>query len=483
MNKKPHEPLRRCSTAIIALAALVLLAPASQADYTDVEDVENLGLSGSYGYVRNLDGEGTLFEAGTEDRSEAEINLPVLVGDRLWVAPESRAELVLSDGNLLRLGADSEVAFDALAGSPDSEDAATVLTLLAGEAVLEVVPETLGESYPTVNTPNATVYIQETGTYRISADRVEWTEVVVREGHAEVLTDRGSLIVRAGEEAEVNGDSLPRTTIRLASRESHLERWADRLRRDAYANNDNYLDDSLRYSGSSLSRHGDWIHVGARRAWRPRVVHDWRPYYHGRWRYTPAGWAWVSHEAWGWVPYHYGSWDYAPSYGWVWYPGRVFSPAWVYWRWGARSVSWCPVGYYSRHYYPRYGHGLRYGVYGYAGGDVNIYAHWNFLETRHLRQRRHARHVRSGRAYAREHGLRSIPRGVLTTDTRGLSRTVIAKPDAGLDVLRERGIRQTRGELQDVSRFVARGDLGESATPSGDRHQARTVGQADPLAP
>jgi hypothetical protein len=79
--------------------------------------------------------------------------------------------------------------------------------------------------------------------------------------------------------------------------------------------------------------------------WRPtRVSDDWQPYMYGRWVWTRAGWAWASDEPFGWAVYHYGRWAWMPELGWGWLPGRVWSPAWVAWRWNDGYTGWCPLG-------------------------------------------------------------------------------------------------------------------------------------------
>ena len=113
---------------------------------------------------------------------------------------------------------------------------------------------------------------------------------------------------------------------------------------------------------------GDWVEYQSVRYWRPYVSAGWRPYWQGRWDWTPSGYTWVSYEPWGWVPYHYGRWCSLPGYGWVWRPGAVYSPAWVYWNWTSGWAGWVPMGYYSQFYNPWYGDRYRYGVYGWAGG-------------------------------------------------------------------------------------------------------------------
>ncbi|HEY7215006.1 MAG TPA: DUF6600 domain-containing protein, partial [Thermoanaerobaculia bacterium] len=357
----------------LALAAsLLALAAAPAAAEND-----------SYGYFRVVEGPATLIQAGTDERTSAEINQPVLAGDRISVPDRSRVEIVLADRNLLRVDGGSELVLERLAASPDRDDRATVLRLLEGNLQLVVLQDSLGDELPRVETPNATVYPQNYGVYRVTADREGWSEVVVRRGTAEVVTDRGTESVRADEEAIVDGDRYAEAAVREAGGFDTLERWARQMD-DEYASTDQpYVDDNLRYQAAPLARYGSWVTVDGSPYWRPRVAAGWRPYYDGRWIYTPAGLTWISYEPWGWVPYHYGSWDYLPAYGWVWQPGYVWSPAWVYWYWGPSYVGWCPTGYYTRFYGPRFGFdfGFRFGLYGWAGGDWGYFNHWSFVRT------------------------------------------------------------------------------------------------------
>jgi hypothetical protein len=456
-----HRFARR-SFGALATAALGLLlaaaAPAAAA-YPDSSSYDQYGdtagYDGSYSYVRTIEGSATLIQGDDGERDSLEINQPVLVGDRILVSPRGRVEVVLSDRNLLRIDGGSEIVFEALVASPDREDRDTVLRLPQGNVQLVVVRDYLGEGVPRVDTPNVTVYPRELGSYRITADGSDWTSVVARDGSADAVTREGSVQVRSGEEAIVEGNERPRQRVRTASRQDSLELWGQRLDQEArYASADSYVGDSLGYEASALDRHGSWVRVDERYAWRPRVGVEWRPYSAGRWSVSPLGLTWVSYEPWGWVPYHYGSWDYVPSYGWVWFPGYRFAPAWVYWYWTDAYAGWVPVGYYTRHYRPFYGPhvGFRFGVYGWAGGDWGYYDRWTFCSTRYIGSRDQQRYARPGDRFGRDHRYAVPKRGVVTTDTRGLTRTALRRSQGIEEMLTAR----RSGDLPDVTDFVAR---------------------------
>lgn len=430
--------------------------------------------NGSYGYIRTLEGPATLMQR-SGDRDAAEINQPLLAGDHLIVPARSRAEIVLADRNIVRIDGGTELQLERLAGSPDTNDLATVLRLAEGNLQLVVVQDSLGENLPRIDTQSATIYVKYYGNYRITADRDGWSEVVVRRGKAEVVTDRGSAEVRADERAVIDAQYAS-VNVQPASGYDTLERWAQHLDSD-FNSGTSYVDDNLRYAAAPLNQYGSWISYNNQRYWRPHVDAGWRPYWHGRWQYTPAGLTWVAYEPWGWVPYHYGTWDYLPAYGWAWQPGYVWAPAWVYWYWGPTYTSWCPVGYYTHYYGSHYGgHGFRWGVYGWAGGHWdNHWDRWNWIRNDHIGrhdQDRHAVPIDELRGRMRE-----VPRGVITTDTQGLT------PDTWRDhgrverVLGEKPNRPNRGhELPDVTSFIDR-------KPDLPPTVVRTVADEKPLRP
>lgn len=424
-----------------------------------------------YGYYRIVEGTAVLVGQGEQD--SAQENQPLLSGDRLRTARSSRVEVELADGTLVRVDADSEVAFDDLAWSSDSNADQNQITLSRGEVQVQA----RGGAETRVDTDNASLYLRDTGSYRIET-RDYTTLLIVREGSAEVRTRNGATVVRADEEAWIEDNRSPE--VQAAGTGDRLERWAaeldDQYRRSRW--DDDYVDSSLGYASTRMADYGSWVTLSGRRAWRPRVAADWSPYRQGRWCHTPSGLTWVSYEPWGWVPYHYGTWDYTPGWGWAWYPGRVYAPAWVYWYWGPSYVGWCPFGYYSNYYGPRWygrynvgfdytwGFGRR--VHGWGGGSYRHFDRWNFVNCNDVYDRRLAYRTRT----AQQLGAADLPRGIIATDTRGLKPAIATRPSQGMLALAngagpgaggagrtdryalEKPIRPE--QLPDLSRFVAR---------------------------
>ncbi len=131
---------------------------------------------------------------------------------------------------------------------------------------------------------------------------------------------------------------------------------------------------TINYFEQSLAPYGRWIEVADYgRCWQPTVVAinpSWRPYGdRGRWIYTTAGWYWQSDYSWGWAPFHYGRWYCDNRAGWVWFPGSVWAPSWVSWRYTDSYCGWAPLpptayydGFGFRYHNSRVGFGFDFGL-------------------------------------------------------------------------------------------------------------------------
>jgi hypothetical protein len=447
LGSSSHVRARRVLRALAA-TALAALAPAAAQRTVEADT--------SYSYVRSLEGRATLASLGRGPGEEADVNQPLMQGDTLRADAGSRVELALADRTLLRVGGGTTVTLARIAFSADRDDRTTRLELEEGEILLLVGEDALGDELPEVHTAAGTIYVHEPGEYRVTAETGGGLELVVREGYAELLTERGSTVVRAGEAAWTEGQGWSRVEVVDAGAHDTLERWGDDLDQQAEVAEPQtqYVEPQYRYAAAPLTNYGSWVYVDSAWSWRPRVTADWRPYWNGRWAWTPSGLTWVSAEPWGWLPYHYGSWYQAPGFGWCWRPGRIYSPAWVYWHVGPRWTGWCPVGYYTNYYRNHWSNGFRFGLYGWAGGNWGYYSDWNFCPTPRVYDRydRHWRHTGDHVGRLADSG---APYGLLTTETSGLERGDWMRGDM---VVTKLGRRAGNGvhQLPQVTDFVAR---------------------------
>lgn len=95
------------------------------------------------------------------------------------------------------------------------------------------------------------------------------------------------------------------------------------------------------------------VDAGAYFVWRPSTdlavslntgePPVYKPYENGQWVNTDAGWYFKAPTPAEEITSHYGRWAYNDQLGWLWVPGRVWSPAWVDWRENDEYVAWTPV--------------------------------------------------------------------------------------------------------------------------------------------
>ena len=413
-----------------------------------------------YGFLRQVEGQVDLVKGVAGTSIDPTINYPIRVGDQLRVAQGGRLEAVLPDGGLLRMGGNTEIRLGDLAQTGDRQDSANLVHLIQGQLQIELTAAAPPVYEFRIDTANASVYLLASGSYRVFSDGKTWTQILVRSGLAKVVTEVGSTVVETGQQALVDGVRSPQVLLEAAAPLNSLEIWADRLTMEGTTeSNRGYVAPSLAYAAAPLAHHGSWVEVGPRRAWRPRVAAGWRPYHSGWWVYTPSGLVWVSTEPWGWVTYHYGSWENASGIGWVWHPGKTFTPGAVYWYWGPNYVGWVPASPYSPYYrdpfyaMPPYGYfgGIqRFGPYRYnlnhyrwtgvgdhAGSGTAAWREWTFCPYDRFGYRDSHQHLISGAELAERGVLNTeIPDGIVTTETRGLTPNLWDSPERLLDELR-----------------------------------------------
>ncbi|HXG92668.1 MAG TPA: DUF6600 domain-containing protein [Blastocatellia bacterium] len=295
-----------------------------------------------------IEGDVSFLRAGVTEWAAAAENLPLVAGDQLYVGPNSRAEIQLARGSYIRLTENTAVAITTL-----SDDAAQ-FELTEGIAIIRV--ERLSAVFKRfeLDTPNSALLLQDDGLYRINVRSDQDSEVIVRNGAAEVSTEDGSFKVREGHRLTIDTSANGRLEIAVDTSNDDWDQWSsqrDVTINQTYNTSSPYYVSSYEtnytsfYGASDLSSYGDWFNDSDYGyCWRPRASYDWVPYRDGQWIWIPrAGWAWQSYEPWGWAPYHYGRWVFIPRYGWAWAPGIVvvrqyrsplfYSNPFHYYRW------------------------------------------------------------------------------------------------------------------------------------------------------
>ena len=312
------------------------------------------------------------------------INAPLMTGDHISTAPNSRAEIELDSANILRIGGNAEV---------------NLATLEYGRFQVEVAHGTVTYAIPRassanveVDTPSVSVRPSGQGAYRITVNDGGASQITVRAGQAEIFTPRGSESLSAGQTMQARGSpSDPEFQIVNAIPMDDWDRWnQQRDQALTQARSPQYMPQGV-YGGEDLDTYGNWNNVPPYgEVWTPAVSPGWAPYRAGRWVWLDwYGWTWVSYDPWGWAPYHYGRWFWDTGFGWCWYPGVIgvrhyWSPALVAFfgfgpgigvGFGFGNIGWVPLAPYEL-FHPWWGPGF-YGRgfnQGFAFANVNVYS-------------------------------------------------------------------------------------------------------------
>ncbi|MGE5324479.1 MAG: DUF6600 domain-containing protein [Actinomycetota bacterium] len=350
---------------LIALLALGLtgMAKADDGDYGN----GNNGPAPDVARVSLIHGDVSLQRGDTGDWTSATLNTPLVRGDEVATGDRSRAEIQLNYANILRLSSASQAKI------ADLTRTRIQIQLAQGYAYYSVFKGS--EADVEIDTPNVAVRPVRPGRYRIQVNSDNETEIVVRDGAAEIDTPQGSTTVKEGNSIIIRGTG-DNAEYRVADA-PHSDDWdhwnkdRDRAIRDANA----WRHTNGYYTGASdLDGYGRWVYVpGYGNVWQPYQDAAWAPYHDGRWVWEPYwGWTWVSYEPWGWAPYHYGRWFFWNS-SWVWWPGPVgpyYRPLWApafvtfigfghhsSFAFGFGSIGWIPVGPFDP-CYPWWGRGF-----------------------------------------------------------------------------------------------------------------------------
>ncbi|MHB8558322.1 MAG: DUF6600 domain-containing protein [Candidatus Acidiferrales bacterium] len=282
-------------------------------------------LSMIHGDVSVQRGDSSEWIAGT-------LNTPLEAGDRISTGNGGRAEVQLDYANVVRLDENSTVKITDLTASH--------IQLQVGQGLVNYSVFKNSQADAEIDTPNSAVHPLRDGDYRIQVDGDSESQVIVRQGQAEVSEPQGSTRVDRGQLITIQGTDSPQYQTMDAPRRDAFDKWnesRDRTILDAqsWQHTDHY------YTGAQdLDAYGQWQNVpDYGQVWVPAQNSGWAPYRDGQWVWEPYyGWTWESNEPWGWAPYHYGRW-FMDGDDWAWWPG----PVGVYGGWGGYDPEWSPA--------------------------------------------------------------------------------------------------------------------------------------------
>jgi len=287
--------------------------------------------------------------AGLDDWGQAQLNLPLGPGDRIFTDADGRAEIQVGD-SYIRIAPNTDVSV--VEDTPDS------ISVGVGQGSVEVRCQSLWPNQQLhINTPNGSISFAQSGVARVD---------VMPDQSASVFTGLENIQSITGADGFYVGFNAGRS-IELAGTNPVVSQWLqpnppDPL--DAFSQQRDqqiFSAASWRYvspdvpGGEQLDAYGTWAPgtpYGA--VWFPNVAVGWAPYHYGRWvNHAPWGPVWVEDEPWGYAPFHYGRWVQLDG-RWGWIPGPraahpVWSPALVVFAGGVQEggvalSAWFPLG-------------------------------------------------------------------------------------------------------------------------------------------
>lgn len=339
--------MKRTSSLVLTLMFLVALAPNrfpvfaqatsssnelefspddAQSGADELQDVDDDADVSRVARLSFVAGDVSFLRAGVSEWATAVENLPLLAGDQLYTASGGRAEVQLARGSYIRLAEKTALTI------ADLSDSQSQFELTAGTAIIRVERFAAAFQRFEVDTPNSALVLKEDGLYRVEVRSDDDSEVVVRNGAADVATADASFRVREGQRLLLDTGSQGRIEIAADDSRDEWDVWSNDRDSSIYqataAVSPDYVNTyettyNSFYGASDLSNYGTWTDVSSYgQCWVPRVGSDWAPYRSGQWLWVPrTGWTWLSSEPWGWAPYHYGRWAFVSGFGWVWSPG------------------------------------------------------------------------------------------------------------------------------------------------------------------
>ena len=349
--------------------ALAILIPAGVLAQTSPQELEATAPA----HVSHVEGAVTLEREGRPESSP--LNMPLLSGDRLKTL-DGRVEILFADGSALHLDARStlDIQSDELA------------RLLEGRMRLAMAGR--GLTYR-IDSPAGSVRIAQPGEFKLSmlhAENETQLELAVIRGAAEIFTDQGSTIVRAGERANASAGLAPSYAYAYNSATfDAFDQWAEARRDTRLGVSAQYLPEDVRPYSTTFDQYGDWRYEQPYGyVWYPRVAATWRPYYYGRWASYPRyGWTWVGVDSFAWPTHHYGRWGVSAG-SWFWIPSSHWAPAYVSWAYAPGYVSWCPLGFDNR---PVFGFSFNVGPAYYSSYSWTAVSYTHFGHNYYVHQR------------------------------------------------------------------------------------------------
>jgi hypothetical protein len=308
---------------------------------------------GRIGRLNYSEGTVSFAPANDDEFADADLNRPLVVGDKLWTDKGVRAELQVGSA-AVRMDGRTHLTVLAL------DDQSTQISVTQGTVYVRVRSLPEGENFE-VDTPNLAWRASYPGDYRIDVDAQRGTtRVTIHSGTGAVYGEKAqALPMGGGQQIIFKGRALAQVDSHEQPPQDNFDRWAaERNRREDQSVAARYVPREV-VGYQLLDTAGQWqndANLGV--VWFPQNAKDnWAPYRNGRWEWiAPWGWTWIDEAPWAFITSHYGRWALVGT-KWGWVPGRmglrpIYAPALVAFVGngnaplsvgGKQTVAWFPL--------------------------------------------------------------------------------------------------------------------------------------------
>ncbi len=328
------------------LTSLIVLLTFSAAASCRAQDDDPPMQAGRISYAS---GTVSIQPAGLDDWGQAQLNLPLGPGDRIFTDADGRAEIQIGD-SYLRIAPNSDVSV--------VEDTPYSISIGIGQGSVEVRCHGLWPNQQLhINTPNGAITFGQPGSARVDVMPDQSASIFTGIENYQTITGADGFNVgfSAGQSIQLAGSNPVASQWLQPNPPDDLDAFSQQRDQQIFAAASwRYISSDIP-GGDQLDAYGNWMPgtpYGA--VWFPRVDAGWSPYHYGHWvNHAPWGPVWVEDEPWGYAPFHFGRWvNLEGRWGWV--PGPravhpVWSPALVVFAGGVQvggvAVSaWFPLG-------------------------------------------------------------------------------------------------------------------------------------------
>jgi hypothetical protein len=317
-----------------------------------------------------IHGDVSFVPAGENDWVQAQLNRPLVTGDKLFADGGARAALEIGAASIRM---DQNSNFDFL----NLDDNNAQMELTQGALNLRVRRLYDGQNYE-IDTPTLAFVVNRVGEFRVDVQgNGQGTTVTVLSGGGDVYGEGGARFrVEEGQSVSFNDSQLQDYAVNDLPRPDAFDDFChQRDQRMNASTSRRYVSEEV-IGYEDLDDYGNWDDAPEYgHVWYPTsVAVGWSPYHNGHWGWVGAyGWSWVDDAPWGFAPFHYGRWVSVRG-RWGWCPGRVdvrpvYAPALVAFVGGrvggvsieiGEPIGWFPLGWgepyipsyrVSRHYF------------------------------------------------------------------------------------------------------------------------------------